>query len=61
MDTLALTANESALWLAGLFLIPGILWGGFLVFVNARFKQGECVGSVCPVEPSDSKIPPTSG
>ncbi len=60
MDNLALTANETAMWMAGLFLIPGILWGGFLLFVNARFKQGECVDSVCPVEPSDSKIPPTS-
>ncbi len=60
MDNLELTANETAMWMAGLFLIPGLLWGGFLLFVNARFKQGECVGSVCPVEPSDSKIPPTS-
>lgn len=60
IDTLTLTANETALWMAGLFLIPGILWGGFLLFVNARSKQGERVGSVCPVEPSDSKIPPTS-
>ena len=60
IDSLALTANETAMWMAGLFLIPGIMWGGFLLFVNTRFKQGECVGSVCPVEPSDSKIPPTS-
>ncbi|MCZ6513927.1 MAG: MFS transporter [Nitrospinae bacterium] len=60
IDNLALTANETAMWMAGLFLIPGIMWGGFLLFVNTRFKQGECVGSVCPVEPSDSKIPPTS-
>ena len=60
MDSLELTAQEAALWLAGLVVIPGVLWGGFLLFVRARFKQGECVGSVCPVEPSDSKVPPTS-
>jgi MFS family permease len=60
MDTLDLTVHQTGMWMAGLFVIPGVLWGGFLLFVNSRFKQGECVGSVCPVEPSDSKIPPTS-
>jgi MFS family permease len=60
MDNLNLTAHQTGMWMAGLFVIPGVLWGGFLLFVNSRFKQGECVGSVCPVEPSDSKIPPTS-
>jgi MFS family permease len=60
MDTLDLTVHQAGMWMAGLFVIPGVLWGGFLLFVNSRFKQGECVGSVCPVEPSDSKIPPTS-
>jgi MFS family permease len=60
MDTLDLTIHETGMWIAGLFVIPGVLWGGFLLFENSRFKQGECVGSVCPVEPSDSKIPPTS-
>ncbi|NIP99411.1 MAG: MFS transporter [Nitrospinaceae bacterium] len=60
MDTLHITVHQTALWMAGLFVIPGALWGGFLLFVNSRFKRGECVGSVCPVDPSDSKIPPTS-
>jgi len=60
MDNLGLTVHETGMWMAGLFVIPGVMWGGFLLFVNSRFKQGESVGSVCPVEPSDSKIPPTS-
>ena len=60
MDSLGLTTHQTGMWLAGLFVIPGVLWGGFLLFMNSGFKQGECVGSVCPVEPSDSKIPPTS-
>ncbi|MEE8260457.1 MAG: MFS transporter, partial [Nitrospinaceae bacterium] len=60
MDSLELSIHQTGMWMAGLFVIPGMLWGGFLLFVNSRFKQGECVGSVCPVEPSDSKIPPTS-
>ena len=60
VDTLELTVHQTGMWMAGLFVVPGVLWGGFLLFVNSRFKQGECVGSVCPVEPSDSKIPPTS-
>jgi predicted MFS family arabinose efflux permease len=60
MDNLNLTAHQTGMWMAGLFVIPGVLWGGFLLFQNSRFKQGECVDSVCPVEPSDSKIPPTS-
>ena len=60
LDTLELTTHQTGMWMAGLFVIPGVLWGGFLLFMNSKFKQGECVGSVCPVEPSDSKIPPTS-
>jgi len=60
MDTLELTVHQTGMWMAGLFIIPGVLWGGFLLFVNSGFKQGKCVDSVCPVEPSDSKIPPTS-
>jgi len=60
IDTLELTTHQTGMWMAGLFVIPGVLWGGFLLFMNSRFKQGESVGSVCPVEPSDSKIPPTS-
>ena len=60
LDTLELTTHQTGMWMAGLFAIPGILWGMFLLFVNSRFKQGKCVDSVCPVEPSDSKIPPTS-
>ena len=60
MDTLNLTTHQTGMWMAGLFAIPGMMWGGFLLFTNSGFKQGECVGSVCPVEPSDSKIPPTS-
>jgi MFS family permease len=60
MDSLELSIHQTGMWMAGLFVIPGVLWGGFLLFMNSRFKQGECVGSVCPVEPSDSKIPPTS-
>jgi len=60
LDTLELTVHQTGMWMAGLFIVPGVLWGGFLLFVNSRFKQGEYVDSVCPVEPSDSKIPPTS-
>lgn len=60
MDSLELTAHQTSMWIAGLFVIPGVLWGGFLLFMNSRFKRNECVDSVCPVEPSDSKIPPTS-
>jgi MFS family permease len=60
VDTLELTTHQTGMWMAGLFVIPGVLWGGFLLFMNSRFKQGKCVGSVCPVVPSDSKIPPTS-
>ena len=60
MDSLQWTPHQTALWMSGVFVVPGVLWGGFLLFVNNRFKQGQCVGSVCPVEPSDSNVPPTS-
>ena len=60
MEGLGLTTHHTGMWMAGLFVIPGVMWGGFLLFMNSGFKQGKCVDSVCPVEPSDSKIPPTS-
>jgi hypothetical protein len=38
--------------MAGFVAIPGILWSGFLLFLHNRLKQGECVGSISPVDPS---------
>jgi predicted MFS family arabinose efflux permease len=51
-DGWEMNIKQIALWMAGLVLIPGFLWSGFLVFLRNRFKQGECVGSICPVDPS---------
>ena len=52
VDNLELTLGTVALWMAGLFLVPGFLWAGFLLFAHDRLKQGKCVTSVCPVDPS---------
>ncbi len=52
VDRLGLTLEVVVFWMAGLFVIPGIVWVGFLLFVRRRFKQGRCVGSVSPVDPS---------
>jgi len=60
IDYIGWTAYQVTFSMGVLFVVPGLAWGGFLIFVRRRHQQGECVGSVCPVEPSDSKVPPTS-
>ncbi len=52
LDEWSLNITQIALWGAGLIAIPGILWFGFLIFLRNRLKRGECVGSICPVDPS---------
>ena len=52
IDGWELNVSQIALWMAGLVAIPGMLWSGFLIFVQNKLKQGKCVGSVCPVDPS---------
>jgi hypothetical protein len=44
--------KQITLWMAGLVLVPGLLWLVFLVFLRNKLQQGECVGSICPVDPS---------
>jgi len=60
IDMLSLSPAQVAFRVAILFVVPGSLWGGFLLFMRSRLKQGKCVGSICPVVPSDSNVPPTS-
>ncbi len=60
VETLGWDLQTTAQTLAIIFLLPGIAWGSYLIFLHRRFKKGECVSSLCPVEPSDAKLPPTS-
>jgi hypothetical protein len=53
VDSWNLNVSQIALWMAGLVAIPGVLWSGFLIFVQNKLKQGKCVGSLCPVEPDE--------
>lgn len=52
VDHFELTPNAVTFWMAMLYVAPGFLWGGFLLFVRNRFQQGKPVGSVFPVDPS---------
>lgn len=61
VDGWDMNVNQIALWMAGLVIIPGILWSGFLVLLQNRFGQGECVGSICPVDPSGFNPNPVTG
>lgn len=61
VDEMSLGVNQIALWMAGLVAIPGVLWSGFLIFVQNKLKQGKCVGSVCPVDPSGFNPTPIAG
>ena len=61
VDGWGMNINQIALWMAGLVAIPGILWSGFLFFLQNRLKQGECVGSISPVDPSGFNPSPIAG
>ena len=61
VDGWGMNINQIALWMAGLVAIPGILWSGFLIFLQNRLKQGECVGSISPVDPSGFNPSPMAG
>ena len=61
MDGWDMHINQIALWMAGGVAIPGILWSGFLIFLQNRLKQGECKGSVSPVDPSGFNPSPRAG
>jgi len=52
IDGLHLSLDETVRWMAGFFVIPGVLWGGFLLFVHPRLKEAERVETVCPVDPT---------
>ena len=60
VENMGLSPQQAARGIALAFIVPGMGWSGFLVFRHRKLKRGECVGSVCPVEPSDAQLPPTS-
>jgi MFS family permease len=61
VDRLGLSLDAVVFWMAGLFVIPGILWVGFLLFVHRQLKQGKSVGSVSPIDPSGFNPVPIIG
>ena len=61
VDEWNLNVSQIALWMAGLIAIPGVLWSGFLIFVQNKLKQGKCFGSVCPDDPSGFNPNPIAG
>lgn len=52
VDNLGLSLKAVVFWMSGLFMIPGVLWVGFLLFVHRQLKQGKSVGSTSPVDPT---------
>lgn len=56
-----MNVKQIALWMAGLILIPGFLWSGFLIFLRKKLKQGQCMGSISPVDPSGFNPVPIAG
>ncbi|MEK9628205.1 MAG: MFS transporter [Nitrospinota bacterium] len=61
VDQWGFTSNQVAFWMAGLVILPGLLWTGFLTFLQKKLQQGECVGSVCPIDPSGFNPVPIAG
>ena len=60
IDQMGLTPHEAARGIGLLMIVPGIFWGGFLLFVQNRLKQGKAVGSVTPEEMGGWNPPSTS-
>ncbi|GJL77403.1 MAG: MFS transporter [Nitrospinaceae bacterium] len=59
VDHLQLTLETVVLWMAFLFLIPGVSWWVFLLFARQGLKEGKCETSICPVDPSGfNPVPP---
>ena len=58
VDHIGWTLSQVSLGLAGVYVLPGFIWGGFLLILRQVRKRA--VESVCPVDPSESKFPPTS-
>ena len=52
VDNLGLTSNEVAFWMAGLVVLPGLSWAGFLTLSQKQLQQGQCKASTCPIDPS---------
>ena len=42
VDEWNMDIKQITLWMAGLVLVPGLLWSGFLVFLRKKLQQGEC-------------------
>ena len=45
VDRLELSLETVVFWMAGLLLVPGILWVGFLLFVDRQLKRGKSAGT----------------
>ncbi|MFQ5482970.1 MAG: MFS transporter [Nitrospinaceae bacterium] len=58
VDVWGFTPQQSAMGISFLFLAPGLGWWVFLSRQQSRAEVA--VASVCPVEPSDAQVPPTS-
>ncbi len=60
VDRWGMSPSQVASGMAVLFAVPGVLWSAFILFVRNRLKQGKCVGSVSPMDPSGfNPFPPT--
>ena len=51
IDQLGATSSQVAYWLGIAFMLPGVLWCGFMFFVHRQLKQGKSVGTVSPADP----------
>ncbi len=61
VDSWGMDVSQIALWMAGLVVIPGILWSTFLILLRNKLKQGDCVDLICPVDPSGFNPNPITG
>lgn len=58
VDHLGWTLQEVTRGLAGVYALPGLMWGGFLLGLRRARKRA--VDAVCPVEPGNTRFPPAS-
>lgn len=60
IDSMHMTIQSVILWMAGLYIVPGVLWVLFLSSAGSRLREGKVDTSLTPADPGEfNPIPDT--
>jgi len=60
IDQMGLTPNEAARWIGVALILPGVLWGGFLIIIRRQWNQTKAVRNVSTTISDKRNLPPAS-